>query len=225
MAGFSVTVEMDQGTVETLVRGGYTLYGFKAVRSAAGGGQPVVWFETTGYLLTTRVQWEERYQAYVSRSPVVDGGQIQASSRYDVQLDQTLEVLGSFGTGTVVPSGVPGAISITNQTDREFTCGISQQSIDDTFVPVCAFPLGSRMTLVIAPAEKVFLMFSTTAVDAGAVLFQADAAGILIDLAGTSERTVRFSSETGWSWDQNPWARTCPPHTDLAPLLIESPAG
>jgi hypothetical protein len=221
MADYSVSIDMEQATVDALTTNKYNLYGFKAVK-AAGSGQPTVWFKTTDFSLGTDVSWEELYQAYTSKSQIIPNGQIKASANYDIDLDQTLNVQSSTGTGSVDTStGVDGAISINNQTTTQFTCGISQQQADGTFTPLCAFPLFGNNMDVMGPIEKVFLMFSTTPANTGTVVFQAYSQGILIDLTGVGDRTVSFDINQGWSWEGSaPWAKVYPPNANLAPLLI-----
>ena len=218
--GYQIDITMTDATATVLQENGFVLYGFKAVR-AAGHASPVVWFQTSVFSLTTRVRWTGSYQAYTSHSQVTPGGQITAVTSYDIDLSQVLAVSDPRGTGEVGPDGVPGGISILNETRTPFTCGIAQQ-LEGAYAPVCAMPIFGKKPDVIVPVEKVFLMFSTLSMDTGTVVERSSAPGILIDLAGGSARTVGFDIDNGWSWaDHAPWARAFPPNQELAPLLIE----
>ncbi|MDJ0593389.1 MAG: hypothetical protein QNJ72_25950 [Pleurocapsa sp. MO_226.B13] len=219
---FSVTITMNQTTVDDLNHNKFILYAFKAVQTTAQGA-PVVWFQTTNYALNTVISWSEEYQAYTSKSQIIPNGQIVASNSYPISLDQTLEVTSSTGTGNVdASSGTPGAISIHNQTTTQFTCGISQQQMTGNTTPLCAFPLFGGNLNVIAPIEKVLLMFSTQPVNTGTVIFQAYSPAVLIDLTGVTSRQVSYEINQGWSADGAPWATNLPATTNLVPFLIES---
>lgn len=219
---YQVTINLDSTTVGDLVTGNYQLYGFKAVQTTQGGGAPLVWFSTDQFMAETVVSWEEQYQAYTSLSQIITNGQIQASSPYDITLDQTLNVAAN-GVGNVTEGGTTGAISIFNTTSQQFTCGISEVQ-DGTALPMCAFPLYGHGLDVIAPIEKVLLMFSTLPVKTGTVIEQAYSQGILIDLTGNNEQTVSFDINEGWSWGGYSWAQAIPASANLVPLLIEQPS-
>ena len=225
MADYTVSVAMDQQTVDSLFGGGFFLYGFKAVK-AAGNGAPLVWFKSQDFSLDTTVQWEVLYQAYTSKSSIIPNGTIKATSPYDIDLDQTLNVTSPTGTGAVDTTvGVPGAISIMNLTTTQFTCGISQQQASGDYSPMCAFNLFGNNLDVIAPIEKVFLMFSTNPVNTGTVVMQAYSPGLLIDLTGApgNERTVMYDINAGWSWEGGAsWAKAYPANANLVPILIQS---
>jgi hypothetical protein len=227
MQSFSVSLEMDQATVDALQAGSYRLYVLRAVQVAGGGGGgPVVWVQTANYSLSTTLSWGERFQAYTSLGPITGGGRVLAAASYDIDPGQTLNVRTPAGTGFVQATGVAGAISITNETNRVLVCGISAPLGDGTFTPLCALPLFPLTKQVIVPLQQVFLAFPTPGAAAGTVLFQVDVPGILIDLAGAGERTVRYDGPAGGAWEPDaPWARMVAPDTDLAPLLIEPALG
>ena len=222
-ADYSVAVAMNQNTVDMLSQGAFNLYAFKAVQGA-GNGAPTVWFKSTNFSLETDVQWQVAYQAYTSKTQIVPNGQIKASAPYDIDLKQTLNVTSTTGTGAVDTStGTTGAISIFNQTTTQFTCGISQQQADGTFGPMCAFPLYGNNLDVIAPIEKVLLMFSTNPVNTGTVVYQAYSQGLMIDLTGATERKVSYDINNGWSWPGSAsWGKVYPANSNLVPLLIQS---
>ncbi len=183
---------------------------------------PLVWFRTDTFSATTNVDWQVQYQAYTSRSAIIPNGQIDASYSTDINLGQMLNVVAG-GTGTVVGGGPSTAISIQNTTTTPFTCGISEVT-GGSAKPLCAFPLYGTQMDVMAPIEKVLLMFSTTPVNTGTVIEQAYSSGIFIDLTSAQQRAVNFDINNGWDWGGFAWARQIPPTSNLVPLLIESPA-
>lgn len=220
---YSIQISMPQATVAALGQGGYQLYAFKGVQTTVGGGSPVVWFSTNVFSLNTTIDWAEQYQAYTSLSQIVPNGQIVASAAYDASLGQTLDVTGSTGIGQMVNGGTSTAISINNQTSTQMACGISEV-VDGTSSPLCVFPLYGNNMDVMAPIEKVLLMFSTLPVNTGTVVFQAYSQGVLIDLTGQNSRQVNYDINKGWSWGGGAWGTIVPAQAELVPLLITSSA-
>jgi hypothetical protein len=219
---YSVGISMDQSTLDALTDGNYVLYGFKAVKTRATGA-PLVWFQTTQFALLTEVSWRVQYQAYTSLSQVIPNGKIVASNAYEIDLDQTLNVTSSKGSGVVdTLHGTPKAISINNETNTQFTCGICQTNPAGGVTPMCAFKLYGGSLDVIAPIEQILLMFSSTPVNTGTVIEQAYSRGLIIDLTGDNARTVSFDINEGWSWDGGPWAKQVAAREDLKPLLIQN---
>ena len=216
---YEVTISMTAETVSQLLAAGFFLYGFKAVQTSMTGGSPVVWFNTQEFSATTMINWEEQYQAYTSNSQIIPGGDIVASFAAGITLGETLNVAAG-GVGNVTSTGLPTAISILNTVSTPFTCGISELQ-GTTYNALCAFPLFGNNEDVIAPIEKVFLMFSTQPVDTGTVIEQSYGPGILIDLTASNQRTVNYDINAGWSWGGFSWAQQFPPNSNLVPLLIE----
>jgi hypothetical protein len=216
---YQVTISMSAATVQALLAGNFYLYGFKAVQATQGGGAPLVWFQTQTFSTQTIVLWQEQYQAYTSTNQVIPNGQILASFSTDIDLGQTLQVQ-SGGVGPVIDGGPDTAISILNTTSMQFTCGIAE-TVSGSANPLCAFPLYGNNMDVIAPIEKVLLMFSTLPVNTGTVVMQAYSSSILIDLTADNQRSVTYDINAGWSWGGYSWAQQIPPNSQLVPLLIE----
>ncbi len=221
---YEVDVTMSTDTVTALLNGNYYLYGFKAVGSTIGGGSPLVWFETQTFSTNTQVSWQTQYQAYTSKSQIIPNGQIVASFNADIGLDQVLQVNSAAGTGDVTDTGgVSSAISILNLTTSPFTCGISEVQGGQS-KSLCAFPLYGNGLDVIAPIEKVLLMFATLQVNTGTVIEKAFSSSYLIDLTGAPDnmRSVSFDINAGWSNGGATWATQYMPNADLAPILIDT---
>lgn len=219
---YQINISMSQDTVEKLSDNGFYLYGFKAVNSIPKNSAPLVWFTHSQYSLNNALTWTEQYAAYTSNSAIVPGGKIVSSATYPMNLGQTLNVTGASGTGNVTTNGTSGAITITNQTTNPFTTGISQQNPMGESTSMCAFPLFGYNTDVIAPIEKVALMFAKQKVNTGTVIYQAFSQGIFIDLTSDPEREVSYDMNQGWSWNGQAWAQTIPSNADLVPFLIQS---
>jgi hypothetical protein len=223
-SNYSVSITMNQDTVNDLTAGGYQLYAFKAVQITRKDGAPLVWFASNAYGLDTRVSWTKRYAAYTSRSQIVPDGTIIATNSYPIALGQTLNVTEPTGVGKVTTNGVPQAISILNTTTTRFTCGISQTNPDGSTNPMCAFPLHGGGRDLFAPIEQVLLLFSTLPVNTGTVIFQAYSRGLFIDLTQDNTQAVEFDIDQGWSWDGGPWAQVVEAGADLVPFLIQRPS-
>jgi len=223
---YEIDITMTQGTVTALESGKYSLFGFKAVQATQGGGAPLVWFQlpATAYSNTTRLTWTEQYKAYTSTDTAISSGQVEASFDTDISLGQTLGVVAG-GFGDVTSDGPAHAISIQNTVTTQFTCGIAQQAVDGSVNPMCAFPLYGNQLDVIAPIEKVLLMFSTTPVNTGTVIEQAYSPGVLIDLTTSSLRSLSYDINTGWAWGGFSWGQPVAANDSLIPLLIENVTG
>lgn len=223
---YSINFTMDQNTVTTLSANKFVLFGFKAVKSL-GSGAPVVWFSTPVYGLNNDLQWEEQYQAYTSNDQIVPGGTITATNSYPIGLNESLMVTSPTGAGTVnTAAGTELAISLVNQTSTQLVCGISQtQPNSSTPAPMCAFPLFGQMTDVIAPIEKVLLMFAAGPVNTGTVIEEVNSQGILVDLTGENAVSgISFNMNNGWNTGGQENCSLIPSNQNLVPLLIQSSA-
>ncbi len=223
MSTSSVSILMSNQTVATLLQSGFTLYTLKAVQTKTGGSAPLIWYSTQNYSSSTDVIWMDEYTAYTSTSQIVPNGTIVQLFSAPIALGQTLQVQ-QGGSGTVSGDGTPGAILIVNQTSSLFTTGIGQATQNGP-APVCVLPLYGNMLDVATPVNQVLLMFSTLPVNPGAVIVQAFAPGLLVDLTGVSSRSVMYDINTGWSANGASWARQIPTNSSLVPLLIQSPYG
>lgn len=220
---FEIDVLMSADTVTQLVDNGYQLYGFKAVQTSQAKGAPVVWFQSTAFRRTMKINWSENYQAYTSVSQIIPGGQIDATDAYDIDRGQTLEVMAG-GTGSITGQPDPTQpIYIHNTTTQQCTCGISQVE-NGNARPLCAFPLFGRQTNEFVPLEQVLLMFATTAINTGTVIEQAFSDGLLIDLTNDPLRQVTYDINLGWGPTDQPWATPVDSRTSLLNLLIQKPS-
>lgn len=218
---YKVSITMDKETVNELQVQGFSLYAFKAVQSPLKGGAPLVWIETANYSTKTEISWIEDYEAYTSNTEIKAGARINASFSHEIGLGQTLNVTGTAGTGEVVNDGTAGMISIHNETNNRFTCGIKQRQASGQITMLCAFPLFGGNLDTIVPIQKVLLMFATQTVNTGTVLFKAFSRGVLINLTGKNQRHVNYHINAGWSWDGGSWGQKVKANDDLVPLLIQ----
>ncbi len=224
-SAYQVNLSLSLATVQALQQGGYNLYGFKAVQSTMKGGAPLVWFSipAASLLTTNNIEWTVQYQAYISNTfPVAPNTNVVASAAVDISLGQQWNVEPGGGNN-VTTAGPAIAISINNTTTTPFTCGVSMEQ-NGVFNPLCAFPLYGGGLDIIAPIEKVVLIFSTLPVNTGTVIEQAFSPGIFIDLTTDNQRSVAFDINLGWSWGGGSWGQQIPANSDLIPFLVEPPS-
>jgi hypothetical protein len=219
MATYTINIELSSQTINALAQGGFTLYALKAVKTMARGGAPLLWYGARGFTSVTQVVWEDQYAAFVSTSQIIANGVVVAKASVDIDLGQTAEVA-QTGRMTLSGDGAAGAVSILNQGDREWTTGLFQSIAGEPSL-VCAVPLYGQNLDVIAPVERVLLMFSTNTANTGTVMSRAWSPGLLVDLSAQNTGTVQFDVNTGW----NPLgasARQVAANQDLVPLLIQN---
>lgn len=207
-----VTVLMDDTTVDRLAAGGYRLLACVAVR-AAPRGEPLLWFQTGTFAMSTDLVWDTGYSAYTA--PAGDG--VTLRNTYPADLGATLLVTAATGTGHVEVQGSPGAITVLNQTKTGFGAGLAQSAPNGRAAPVCALPLFGGAKAVVEPLPRVFLEMTAQPRSTGLPLAAADGPGVLIDL-DPAGRAVRFDLNNGWS--TGPWAEAVPTGTALGPLLV-----
>jgi hypothetical protein len=215
MATYEVDIAMSPNTVLGLTNQGLALWVFKTVRCSPGG-VPLLWLVDTHLLTNTVIQWSPRFQAFVSNDPIVSGAQVRPSMVSSIELGQTLR---PTPDGAIQPNGggVSGAISIANHGDAPRTVGICELASD--FNNYCAVPLPVNATAVFTPAEQLLLMFGSP-LPPGTVIATAPTPGILIDMAGSRQRSVSFDLGQGWAWDGGSWAQRIGSGAEIAPLLI-----
>jgi hypothetical protein len=224
MADFSTTIQISTDDLAALKNHGYSLYAFKAV-AASGSGAPTVWFKLDqGRLVTNNVlSWTEKYQGYNSTSQVMNYVQISANSIIDTDLGDLVTIDRNSGILSNSTNGSNGTISFLNNAQQEFTIGI-KQTINGISNILCAFEIpGNGYMKVITPVAKIALIFSTQEIITATVIMKSMSSGALIDLTGTTSRTVNFSLANGWSANENPtWLSTFGASTDMSSLLIKS---
>lgn len=213
---------MDQLTVSSLYRSGFTLYGFMAVQCSDKAGVPLVWCSSHMYGIHTLVNWVDAYAGYTSSSQIAPDAVVEASFSVDMLLGQLLEV-GEGGVGALREGFVPTALGFLNTTASPFTCGVMQQSTVD-YAAACAFPLHGGNLQLITPLDEVVLMFSTTPFSVGQVVDTTYGPSIWINMSGAAERSVAYDINQGWSWGGYSWAKAIAPATPLGPLLIQPSA-
>lgn len=221
---YQVTINMSQDTVKALSESNYSLYCFRAVQCWHKSGMPLVW-RRQGYSLTTIIEWSEEYEVYTSPQKLNPGIKLGSHNSYPIELGQKFLVDSSEGLGKIKQNGVDDAIAIYNQTQRQFTCGISVKTENDTANPICALPIFGDKTQVIIPLNKILLLFSTMQVKTSTAILKAESSGILIDLTKAPEnlRTVNYNINKGWEWGEEAWAQTTKASTNLNEVLITDP--
>jgi len=223
MATFNTTVSISPEDVKILKAEGYSLYGFKSV-AASGDGSPTVWFHLPAekLLTSTKITWQEQFQAYNSTSTVAPQVVIEASNTIDTDLGEKITIEKGSGNIEATSDGYPGTVSFLNEDTQRFTVGINQLVNGKSNI-LCAFPiLGAGSARVITPITKIALIFSTEKIETATVITKAMSAGAFIDLTGTESRVVNYNIDEGWSAKGGNWLKNFNAYTDLKKLLIEN---
>ncbi len=217
-----IDITLSSADMNTLKDEGFALYAFKAVKTAQGGGAPLVWFRTTNLLTTTKVTWEDEYQAYISNDEIIANGKVSASTSVDIKLGQTVNVSNN-GIVTTTSDGMAGAVSIQNRGNTPYTTGIAQMA-NGTANPMCAIPLHGVTLDVVIPIQKVLLLFASNTVNTGIVIYKAFSSGFVVDLTdpkAAGMRKVTYVVNKGWTADDGgTWATQIDPGASLLPILI-----
>ncbi|MDP2575292.1 hypothetical protein Q8W40_24055 [Vibrio penaeicida] len=224
MTTYTTTINISNNDVAYLKENGYSLYAFKAVQ-AAGNGAPTVWFklEKKKLLTKTFIEWEEDFSGYNSLSQIADKTVITTSNTIDTDLGNliTIDTNGNLSNTT---DGSKASVSFLNKDTQKYTVGINQM-VNNEVNTLCAFPiLGAGAGRVITPISKIALIFSTDKLKTSTVITKAMSPGCFIDLTGTTDRTVEYSTDNGWSANGASWLKTINAFEDLKSLLIESPS-
>lgn len=224
MANYTLTINMDNATIDELMQQGRHLLAFKAVKAAQGApARPLVWFRTDAYSLGTMTGWTQNYRVYDSLDELQPHAHIHISASQPADLGDIFTIVEAHGWGEVTHGGDAGAITIRSNVTTRFTCGISQEN-DGGFAPVCAFPIHLGFTNSLTPVERVLVMFATDEVDTGTVIVQSISPGLLVDFADENDRAVIYNINTGWDCGRASWCEPVELGADLTSLLIETSA-
>jgi hypothetical protein len=215
---YSITINMSSVTVADLTQSGYSLCAFKAVQSANRAALPVVWQNSRNFAETTTLAWTDDYRAYVSTTQTVADAKITVMTWVAVNLGQTGNT-DQNGNWTVTNDGTPRAISIFNDSTRQWTAGLALQ-FGGQPAPFVALPLYGNFLEVMAPVDKVLLMFIAGSASVGAVVQSSHSPGVLVDFTGATSRNVFFDINDGWSWDGAAWGTAVSPQANLSSILI-----
>lgn len=220
MATYSITIQLSSATVQALMNGGFSLYGFKATATSGNpaGALPTVWFKDNAFGQNVVISWTDQLAAYVSSQPVQPGVTIQAQSSYPMNLGQQLQVSAN-GVGTVTNGSIPTAVQILNQSTQQLTCGIAQQ-VAGTSAAACAMPLYGYQSILFAPAPTVLLSFASQALSVGETVQQMFSLGCAFDLGSNSNATATFDINAGWTATNVPTTNVLP-NSPLVPVLIQ----
>lgn len=220
---YTLTITMDDTTVNDLLNSGYYLYAYKAVQAGnPTGGAPLVWFQTQTFSESTVITWTENYEAYTSMTTTLtDGTVINASASYPINLGQELQVNSTAGTGTVVNTSNSSVISVLNQTSTQFTCGLSQSVQGSSGSQLCALPLYGNNLDTITPVEQVMVVFQTEQVNTGSVVYQCAGPSLLVNMTGMTAATISYDINTNWSGNTEGWCTQYAAGTEIAPILVQ----
>lgn len=198
------------------MNGKYKLYVFRAVKGQ-GTGKPVVWQRIDNIYNSMGVHFEGQCGAYIAAPDITF-----ISGRTDVEIDLgQIMAVDAYGNPTILTGGPSDAILISNQSSKKFTCGISEYvSSTGTFNPLCAFDLLEHYENVLAPIQRVLLIFATNVIETAMVVRQAMSDGIVIDLTKNNNRSVEYTDDGFWVPDSMDGTTRVKSQDPLSPFLI-----
>lgn len=196
---YTLILTMSEATLQSLAKDAYSLYGFAGLGAPPTAETPV-WFQTAQLAETLTLTWSDSYAAYTETTQSIPGGQITGMNSYPVQLGDTLTVTSPAGLGTVAAGGPAGTVTVVNDTDAQFTCGLALTSATGADPsPISAHALPPNQQAVMTPGTDIFLVFRAQ-VSSGTVTASSTSAGVLIPYPqGTATQTVTYDADQGWS--------------------------
>jgi hypothetical protein len=219
---YKIAINLDMKTLGQLSDGQYSLYGFKGVEAKNQGGQPTLWFKTNNFGPRTEISWAESYQAYWSDSATItDEMKISIGGSDDISLGQYFDVYDD-GSSQVNGGGPSSQVTIRNEGVKSRNCGISQETPDGGFSPLCVFPLHGTNRDAIMPKLSVLLIFESQLFETSTVYMQAFGRGLLVDLTNepSHQRQVSYEIDHSWDWGKKPWASIVDQDAPLDKSLI-----
>lgn len=221
MTNFQITVNIDPTDLQILKGQGQSLYFFKAVQ-ASGNGGITIWnkLENDSLMSTNTLTWTDDYQAFNSLSDIKKNVQILPGNTLPVKLGNIV-LIDPSGNLSNTSEQYEGCISYVNSASKMYTVGYIQ-----TKNVTCAFQInGGNSSRIMAPVNKVALIFTTDDLTIGTVIIKAMSSGILIDLNGAvnNSRAVNYKTADGWTSNTESWGENFAAFTDLPSLLIEAP--
>jgi hypothetical protein len=196
---YQISINLNDETLSALKEGSWQLQAFKGVKSTSTQLYPTVWFNVTDFSTNVVLSWQEQYGGYVNNQTLSHGITVDVSSQQPMNFGD-LMTLNTDGSTQVSTRGLSGAVSIYNTIDKLWHCGVTQSMNGEEPTPICAFPLYGNTTNIMAPYEKVILVFAQNPIDTGTVVKEAISASLSITLSGTTPG-ISVSFDINKSWD------------------------
>lgn len=218
---YEVDINLDNDTLDALAQG-FQMQVFKGVKSAnSKGALPTVWYTIEEFSSTVKSSWSETYGGYFSDTNIREGVTVDISTQQPMNPGDVITLSESGSASVSTSGGVEGAFSFDSKKETTWTSGLLVAPEGQKLAPVCAFPQYGAVGNIIAPYEKVLILFTQKQLDTGAVVETAVSKSISIILSTqTPKVTVGFNINTGWDTKGNPQAKENPMNFALAPDLI-----
>jgi hypothetical protein len=221
MTKYSVTIDLDNETLAAL-NNGFQMQVYKGVKtSSPTGALPTVWFDVNKFASTVTVSWEEQFGGYFSNTQVRNGVVVDISTQQPMNPGDVITLSDTGSASVSTTGGVDGAFAFKSDQTTEWTSGLLSKNSQGKFSPICAFPQYGAVGNIMAPYEKILLLFTQDQLDTGAVVETAVSRSISIIMSTLKPTAnVGFSINTGWETNGNPQAKENPQNFALAPDLI-----
>lgn len=221
MTTYSVKISLDDTTLNAL-NNGFKLQVFKGVKAASpAGGLPTVWLTVDQFSNEVVLSWQENYGGYFSKTSVQEGNVVDVSTSNPMSPGDVITLSNSGSSSVSTIGGVPGAYCFESQKTDMWTSGLISAVNGKDPTPICAFPQYGAVGNIMAPYDKILVLFTQGQVDTGAVLETALSKSVSVILSTlTPTATLAFNINTGWDTMGNPQAKQNPQNFALAPDLI-----
>lgn len=221
MATYSVKIKLDDETLNAL-NNGFQLQAFKGVKAASpAGGLPTVWLTVNKFSSDVVISWQENFGGYFSKTNVQEGNTVDISTSNPMNPGDVITLSKSGSSSVTTIGGVPGAYCFESQQEITWASGLLSAATGQSPTPICAFPQYGAVGNIMAPYEKILILFTQGQVDTGAVLETAVSKSVSVILSTlTPSATLGFSINKGWDTQGNPQAKQNPQNFSLAPDLI-----
>ncbi|WP_123774073.1 hypothetical protein [[Flexibacter] sp. ATCC 35103] len=241
----SVIINFSQQTVEALNMESFTLCCFLACKSKNPSlFRPLCWNVTKKFMKSVLIEWEYNLSSYASTSiimpdnviyfpqpePLLSGSLSRlksiAGSNYKIKLKERM-LIKEYGEILIDTENTNtfDTVLIQNDSNSEYATGICVYSNNDRkYYGSSVFKTFGGQAIDVAPANKIFLMFSNNDIQNNTVILNSENRGILIDLTDSKDnsRTVSYDINHGWDANKQVWGQKYSHGTDLKKLLVST---
>jgi hypothetical protein len=217
MVSYTVNINIDPNTSPFLKDHDYSLYAFKGI-NAGPGAISTVWQIISGDTLydnpSISIKWDELYYIGETTTQLQNSATITGVNPYTVNGQPTAIQLNALykyegnakgwnQNQIPSPSSPPDAFWIENDESKVNNFYVSQQADNGSdpntnYIAVQQL-LGNGGNGYFQPIEVVALIFANQVQQVGTLIEEAFSPGAIITMVGTTEGTVTYDKDKGWS--------------------------
>jgi len=173
---------------------------------------PTIWIASADYIENNTFIWEREsgYKIYISKSDSIIG---DVSNKYPINFGETFKITDSEGHGKMAPNlkAAGDGLFITNTTMRDFFVGLEQEldfnGSKQPSAPISNQKIQKKSNIIICPATKVYVTFTSSNTVPGARFEPSYASGILIEMTNFDNELVtrQIQYKTGSDGISHQW--------------------